>query len=210
MLDACSEVSLEHSCNRCWLAGTTAKSQATALAGDQDAMPVRAGLSSSCMVQTSKFERLRIIKIDAQEWGLERLDRLRAWRGRALTTAPHLDTGLRGERAALFELRRRGVVVVARRWTNARARGDIDLIGWDGDCLCFIEVKTRTAHDKRPAESAVDEDKRTMVRRLAHIYLQTFPEAERLTIPVRFDVVSVYAIDGTTHFEFFPAAFGWQ
>ena len=103
-------------------------------------------------------------------------------------------TGLRGERAALFELRRRGVVVVARRWTSARMRGDVDLIGWDGDRLCFIEVKTRTARDMSPAESAVDEDKRNMLRGLARSYLRTFPEAERQTIPVRFDVVSVYAL----------------
>jgi hypothetical protein len=27
---------------------------------------------------------------------------------------------------------------------------------------------------------------------------------------VRFDVVSVYAIDGTTDFEFFEGAFGWR
>jgi putative endonuclease len=159
------------------------------------------------MVQASKFERLMI---DAQEWGLGRLDRLRTRRGRASTTAPHLETGLRGERAALFELRRRGVIVVARRWTSTRMRGDVDLIGWADDRLCFIEVKTRTARDMKPAESAVDEDKRNMVRGLARMYLQNFPARERRTIPVRFDVVSVYAIDGITDFEFFEGEFGWR
>jgi putative endonuclease len=88
-------------------------------------------------------------------------------------------------------------------------RGDVDLIGWDGDRLCFIEVKTRTARDMTPAESAVDEDKRNMVRGLARAYLRTFPEAERATIPVRFDVVSVYALGGATEFEVFQGAFGW-
>ena len=94
-------------------------------------------------------------------------------------TAPHLATGLRGEQAALFELSRRGYVVVARRWTSARVRGDVDLIGWDGEWLCFVEVKTRTARDLTPAESAVDEGKRRMVRGLARAYLRTFPESER-------------------------------
>ena len=89
-------------------------------------------------------------------------------------------------------------------------RGDVDLIGWDGDRLCFIEVKTRTARDMTPAESAVDEDKREMVRGLARAYLRTFPEAERQTIPVRFDVVSVYALGRVTEFEVFQGAFRWR
>jgi putative endonuclease len=144
--------------------------------------------------------------IGVQEWGLGRLDRIAARRGREAAT--HLETGLKGERAALFELRRRGYVVVAQRWTSARLRGDVDLIAWDGGCLCFIEVKTRTARDLTPAESAVDEDKRRMLRRLARAYLRGFPERERPSIPVRFDVISVYAVGDTTEFDLFPDAFG--
>jgi putative endonuclease len=130
--------------------------------------------------------------------------------GRGPATAPHLVTGLDGERAACFELKRRGYRVVARRWSNTRMRGDVDLIGWDGDWLCFIEVKTRTARDMSPAESAVDEEKRAMVRNLARAYLRTMPEGERKTVRVRFDVVSVYSIDGASEFEVFKDAFGWQ
>lgn len=89
-------------------------------------------------------------------------------------------------------------------------RGDVDLIAWDGDLLCFIEVKTRTERDSRPAESAVDEEKRTMLRGLARVYLRTFPESERGRIGVRFDVVSVYLLGGVTEFEVFQNAFGWQ
>ncbi len=155
------------------------------------------------MMKVSKFARLWI---DAQERAFERLDRLRT----PNPSTQHLATGLRGERGALFELRRRGVTVVARRWTSSKMRGDVDLIGWDGGRLCFFEVKTRTARDLKPAESAVDEDKRDMIRGLARAYLRTFPERERTTIPVRFDVVSVYAIGGSKEFEFFPGAFGWR
>jgi putative endonuclease len=159
------------------------------------------------MQTAGKFERLWI---DAQECGLGWMDRLRDRTGRTAATAPHLATGLLGERAALFELSRSGYVVVARRWTSARVRGDVDLIGWDGEWLCFVEVKTRTARDLTPAETAVDENKRRMVRGLARAYLRTFPESERRSIPVRFDVVSVYLIDGTAEFEVFKGAFGWQ
>jgi hypothetical protein len=65
--------------------------------------------------------------------------------------AAHLATGLRGEEEALFHLRGLGYTIVARRWTSPRARGDADLIGWDGEWLCFIEVKTRTGRDWVPA-----------------------------------------------------------
>jgi len=146
------------------------------------------------MVAAGKLERLWI---DAQEWALGRMG-LWARMRRGPATASHLATGLDGERAAYFELKRRGLKVVARRWTNARVRGDVDLIGWDGDLLCFIEVKTRTARDLSPAESAVDEEKRMMVRNLARAYLRSLPESQRATARVRFDVVSVYSIDGAS------------
>ena len=65
----------------------------------------------------------------------------------------HQRTGRRGEEAAYFYLRRLGYVMVARNFRSARRRGEIDLIGWDKDVLCFIEVKTRTTHDVKPAEA---------------------------------------------------------
>ena len=124
----------------------------------------------ACMAAAGKIARRWI---DAQEWALGRMHGLWARMGRGPTGASHLATGLDGERAAYFELKRRGLRVVARRWTNARMRGDVDLIGWDGDWLCFVEVKTRTERDNTPAESAVDEDKRNMVRGLARAYLRS-------------------------------------
>ena len=156
-----------------------------------------------------KFERQWI---RVQEWALRRMEHLGTRRKRGPATAPHLEVGLRGERAAMFELQRRGYTVVARRWTSTRMRGDVDLIAWDNDQLCFVEVKTRTAHDMSPAELAVDEDKRSQdgARGLARAYLRAFPEAARNTIGVRFDVVSVYLIAETREFQLFPAAFGWR
>jgi putative endonuclease len=154
------------------------------------------------MIETRTLRRLWI---DAQEWSIRQLDR-----APRVPIAPHLQTGLKGERAAMFELRRRGYTVVASRWSSARFRGDIDLIAWQHDCLCFIEVKTRTAHDIAPAESAVDEDKRRTLRKLARAYLRSFPEKERDRIPTRFDVVSVYVIGGATEFALFADAFRWD
>ena len=71
----------------------------------------------------------------------------------------HLRIGRRGEEDVYFYLRRRGYVMVARNFRSPNRRGEIDLIGWDKDVLCFIEVKTRTTRDMKPAEAAVDREK---------------------------------------------------
>jgi putative endonuclease len=116
---------------------------------------------------------------------------------------------MEGEDAAFFYLRRKGYAVVARRWSCGERPGDVDLIAWDGPMLCFVEVKTRTAHDMTPAQAAVDGHKRHVLRRLAHQYLRQLPQETRP--PVRFDVVSVYLVPGEPReFVHFEAAFGWS
>jgi putative endonuclease len=123
--------------------------------------------------------------------------------------APHLAVGLRGEREALFHLRELGYVVVARRWRSAKVLGDVDLIAWDGEWLCFIEVKTRVGRDAMaPAESAVDDGKREMLRKMARAYGMGFPEKLRREVPVRFDVVSVYLLGDGVEFDVYRGAFG--
>jgi putative endonuclease len=121
----------------------------------------------------------------------------------------HLLTGIEGEDAAWFHLRRRDYVVVARRWSAGNVPGDIDLIAWRGELLCFVEVKTRTAHDLTPAESAVDGHKRNVLRRLARRYIRELPLPA--APQVRFDVVSVYLVPGEKReFVHFENAFGWS
>ncbi len=78
--------------------------------------------------------------------------------------------------------------MVARNFRSPRCRGEIDLIGWQEDVLCFIEVKTRTTRDVKPGEAAVDEHKRRQIAAVAREYLRLFP----LSCQWRFDVVSVY------------------
>ena len=140
---------------------------------------------------------------------LRGLDELASRRGRA--AAPHLATGLRGEREALFHLRGSGYVVVARRWRSVRLRGDVDLIAWDGESLCFVEVKTRTGRNvMEPAESAVDGEKQRMLRKMAQAYLKGFPRELRDAVQVRFDVVSVYLQTAGVEFEVRKGVFGWE
>lgn len=143
-----------------------------------------------------------------EEWLLDGVDRLASRTRRGGGVPAHLATGLKGERAALFYLRREGYTVVARRWKTPKLRGDVDLIGWERDQLCFVEVKTRARRDRMtPAETAVDHDKQTMLRRMAGAYVRGFPEGKRTGVVARFDVVAVYLEGGRTEFELFRDAF---
>ena len=120
----------------------------------------------------------------------------------------HLSIGRRGELAAYFYLRHNGYIIVARGWRSSRLRGDIDLIAWDGDTLCFIEVKTRTTREVATAEAAVDEDKRRTLRRLASNYRRQLPQKD---VTARFDILSIYfEKEKAAEFELFRGAFDWS
>lgn len=120
-------------------------------------------------------------------------------------TPGHQRVGRRGEEDAYFYLRQLGYVMVARNFRSSHSRGEIDLIGWEKDVLCFIEVKTRTTHDVKPAEAAVDRDKQRTLTRVAGDYLR------HLALPCqwRFDVVTVYyeGKPSQPRFELFQNAF---
>jgi putative endonuclease len=128
----------------------------------------------------------------------------RLGRGRAA----HLELGRRGEEAAFFYLRRHGYTVVARDWRSGKVRGDIDLVAWEGTTLCFIEVKARGSRNVATAESAVDEEKTRVLRRLARQYLLALPiDPDQ----VRFDVLSIYYdTQRRAEIELFRDAFSWR
>jgi putative endonuclease len=93
---------------------------------------------------------------------------------------------------------------VARNFRSPRCRGEIDLIGWEQDVLCFVEVKTRTSQDVKTAEAAVDRHKRREVAMVAREYLRKLPPSCQW----RFDVVSVYCDthNSQTQYELFRNA----
>src|SRR5215467_7188310 len=100
----------------------------------------------------------------------------------------HIHTGRKGEEEAYFHLRRRGYVIIARNYRGTNSRGELDLVGWDGETLCFVEVKTRTTHDVKPAEAAVDERKQRDLSAVAREFLRK----TKGNPPFRFDIVTVY------------------
>jgi len=116
----------------------------------------------------------------------------------------HLRTGQRGEEAAYFYLRRRGYTIIARNFRSPNHRGELDLVGWQGDVLCFIEVKTRTGKTLVPAEMAVDAPKRSLLRLTAGDYLRRLKSRPA----VRFDVISLcYQKNGPPAINLFKNAF---
>jgi putative endonuclease len=100
----------------------------------------------------------------------------------------HLRTGRSGEEEAHFEPRKLGYIMVARNFRSPRCHGEIDLIGGEGDVLCFIEVKTRTSQDVKPAEAAADRHKRREIAEVARENLRRMPQL----CQCRFDILSVY------------------
>ncbi len=122
------------------------------------------------------------------------LDKLSGAAGRDGNTAEHIATGRQGEDAAYFHLRKLGYVMVARNWRVPQCKSELDLVAWDRDVLCFIEVKTRTTHDVKPAEAAVDQHKRRELVAMARNFLHRLRREP--PPPYRFDVVSVYFSTG--------------
>jgi putative endonuclease len=120
------------------------------------------------------------------------------------STPPHLQTGRLGEEAAYFYLREQGYVVVARNYRSPRSRSELDLVGWDGSTLCFIEVKTRTTRNVMPAEAAVDAEKQRDLSHVAREFLRKIKDDP----PFRYDIVSVYFEPGLApDIELFRNAF---
>lgn len=116
----------------------------------------------------------------------------------------HLRTGRRGEEAAYFYLREHGYVIIARNYRSPRSRSELDLVGWDGSTLCFIEVKTRTTRNIMPAEAAVDAEKQRDLSRVAREFLRKIKGDP----PFRSDIVSVYLENGLApDIEVFKNAF---
>lgn len=103
----------------------------------------------------------------------------------------HRQTGIRGETYAYWYLRRLGYVFVARNYMPRGVKGEIDLVGYDGETLAFVEVRTRTVRgDALPAlpELSVTTDKQRVVVRAAQRFLRERHVGE---CPCRFDVLAI-------------------
>ena len=79
-------------------------------------------------------------------------------------------------------------VPIGRNRRGAAVTGEIDLIAFDEETLCFVEVKTRSSDEFAAPVAAVDARKQRQITRTARMYRNTF----RLDgIKFRYDVVSI-------------------
>ena len=98
--------------------------------------------------------------------------------------------GEMGERAAKKHLQQRGLKYLAANFRSAR--GEIDLVFREDDCLVFVEVKTRVAGGWTRPAAAVNKRKRLLLTKCAFDYLRLLKSPP---IKIRFDVVEVLLED---------------
>lgn len=121
---------------------------------------------------------------------------------------PRRGLGRAGEDLAVRALTERGYIIVARNWRCPV--GELDVIARDGECLVFVEVRTRRGGWRGAAADSVGPRKRARLAALADAYLQAgaYPQ----TTNWRIDVVAV-EMDGRgalRSVEVFQDAVGWR
>src|SRR5687768_2995256 len=84
---------------------------------------------------------------------------------------------------------------VGRNLRGAVINAEIDLVAYDQETLCFLEVKTRASDWFAPPEVNVDLRKRRQVARAARVYRQMLGLEDQ---PYRYDVVTVVLADDAT------------
>jgi putative endonuclease len=99
-------------------------------------------------------------------------------------------TGVRGETYAYWYLRRQGYIFAARNYTPRGIEDEIDLVGYDGKTLAFVEVRTRTIREDLPAlpELSINREEQHVVVRTAQRFLA---EGHVSECPRRFDVMAM-------------------
>jgi len=96
------------------------------------------------------------------------------------------ETGILGEKFARDFLKRRGYRIVE---TNYRCtEGEVDIVARDGDCLVFVEVRTKKSLEFGSPEESITPIKKERMIAVASRYRQTH---ENLPPLWRIDVVAV-------------------
>ena len=114
--------------------------------------------------------------------------------------------GKLGEEYAAAYLTQLGYRLVAANFTlpvgrnvrGAVVNAEIDLVAYDRDTLCFVEVKTRSSDWFAPPQVNVDLRKRRQITRAARVYRQMLGIEDE---PHRYDVVTVVLNDSTPQIE---------
>ena len=120
-----------------------------------------------------------------------------------MTSSPAIELGKLGEAYAAAYLEQLGyrlvaanfILPVGRNRRGAVVNAEIDLVAYDHNTLCFIEVKTRASDWFAPPEVNVDLRKRRQITRAARAYRQMLGIKDEA---YRYDVVTVVLAAGAT------------
>ena len=102
--------------------------------------------------------------------------------------ARHLALGELGEKLVVNYMKRTGLEVLRVNY-RVHGLGEIDIIGRDGSCLVFVEVKTRKSSDRSRPGEAVNHEKQTKLWKASRVFLRELGSPD---IRFRFDVAEVY------------------
>ena len=102
-----------------------------------------------------------------------------------------VELGAIAERRAVELLLARGYTIVERNYEHrieGRKTGELDIIARQGDCIVFVEVRSRADDEHGDAIETIDHKKQARIARVAERYLlERSPAFEE----VRFDVVTL-------------------
>lgn len=99
--------------------------------------------------------------------------------------------GAGGERHAARYIKKQGYKILNRAYSSRL--GEIDLVALDGNCIVFVEVKTRRSSAAGRPDEAITHDKQKRLTRAALAYLKRH---RRLEHSARFDVIAIIWPDG--------------
>jgi len=99
--------------------------------------------------------------------------------------------GAQGEDLAVDYLKKKGLTIRVRNYR--KKTGEIDIIAQDGQCLVFIEVKTRKSLRFGQPYESVTLTKQAQISRVALDYITRNKLHDQ---PIRFDVISILLQSG--------------
>jgi putative endonuclease len=111
-------------------------------------------------------------------------------------SSKQLELGRRGETLAAAYLQQLGYRIVASNFALPVGRNrlgvpinvEIDLVAYQGETLCFVEVKSRASDWFAPPQVNVDRRKQRQIARAARAYRRMF---DLVGEPYRYDVVTI-------------------
>ena len=107
-----------------------------------------------------------------------------------------------GEKLALKKIKRLGYKFIAKNYRCPL--GEIDLIARDGDCLVFIEIKTRRGRSIGYAKEAINKRKMRQISKVALVYMKANNCCD---VKARFDVIAINIKGDREEIEVIPDAF---